>query len=245
MAKRPHTTRSASRPLGQARGATSLGELNLEAAAKQAAGNWKKFESFAWTGQPENPDDWTLQYVHNRDSETLEKSNAAAIENEMKPFLKGKGALDKNDPDLVEEHHGHWAVGWIEGYSIRVFNRKGKITPAFEAFHALMERKADYPVLDESDFMEREMEEKWETAIGIIEHEARNLIKDKAPKDWAESVMSYLGEKANTGASLGAQKFGWERARDHIEEGRFDSNEREAVVEALKALKLLDPEAEI
>jgi hypothetical protein len=57
----------------------------------------------------------------------------------------------------MAEHHHHWAVGHVDGYSIRVF-RDGRITEAFEAYHALAQRLADYPVLDEEDYSRREYE---------------------------------------------------------------------------------------
>jgi len=67
----------------------------------------------------------------------LDQSNASAIEEAMEPFTRGK------NPDVVPEHHTHWLCGWAEGHSIRVFKR-GRITKAFRAYHALAVRLADY-----------------------------------------------------------------------------------------------------
>lgn len=62
-----------------------------------------------------------------------------------------------DDPDVVEESHSHWAVGHIDGFSMRVF-RDGEITEAYRTFHGLMESLAAYPILDEEDFSNREFE---------------------------------------------------------------------------------------
>ena len=43
----------------------------------------------------------------------------------------------------MEEHHNHWAVGWVDGYAIRVY-RDGKITEAFRTWHDLQARMNDY-----------------------------------------------------------------------------------------------------
>ena len=49
------------------------------------------------------------------------------------------------------ESHCHWAVGHVDGFSIRVY-RDGEITDAFKAYHELMEQLAGYPILDEEDY---------------------------------------------------------------------------------------------
>ena len=104
-----------------------LGEMTLEEAAKVAAGNWRKFESFAWhrARDLDDADNWAIVYTNNRDSGLLDQSNAAAIDKAMEPFTEA------DDPDVVAEHHHHWACGWIDGYSIRVY-RNGQITEAFK-----------------------------------------------------------------------------------------------------------------
>ena len=90
-------------------------------------------------------------YTHHRDSDLLDQSNAAAIEESLEPFTHGK------TPDAVAEHHHHWACGWVDGFSIRVF-RGHRITKAFRKYHELAERLTQYPVLDEEDYSRREYE---------------------------------------------------------------------------------------
>ena len=102
---------------------TALGELTLEDAAKEAAGNWQSWTCFVWDRERDldEPDNWAIFYTHNRDSGLLDQSNADAIAEAMEPFTDG------DDPDVVMESHSHWAVGHVDGFSIRVY-RDGEIT---------------------------------------------------------------------------------------------------------------------
>ena len=158
-----------------------LGEMELEAAAKAAAGNWQKFECFAWHRQPDNAENWAIVYANNRDSGLLDQSNAAAIEAAMEPFLGG---------DVMAEHHHHWACGWIDGYSIRVY-RRGRITKAFKAYHELAHRLADYPLLDESDYSRRE----YEATLANLPDAAWKLKNEyELPEGWEEAVYGWLSD---------------------------------------------------
>jgi hypothetical protein len=131
----------------------TIDEMTLEEAASQAAGNWKQYSCFCWDRlrKIDDPDDWAIIYTHHRDSGLLDQSNAAAIADALRPFS------DTENPDVVIESHSHWAVGDVDGFSIRVFG-SGKITAAFRAYHGLMERPDAYPVLDEADYGRREYE---------------------------------------------------------------------------------------
>jgi hypothetical protein len=164
----------------------NLGELTLEEAAKEAAGNWRKFDCFCWhrAGELDDADQWCIVYTNNRDSGLLDQSNAAAIEKAMEPFTEA------DDPDVVSEHHHHWACGWIDGYSIRVF-RDGQITEAFKTYHALAERLANYPILDESDYSNRECE----ATLANIPDAAWKLKNDyELPDGWEGDVYGWLSD---------------------------------------------------
>ena len=124
----------------------ALSELTVEEAAKQAAGNWRDFDSFVWHRRNEiaDPDNWAIFYTHHRDSGLLDESNASVIETALRPFSEA------DDPDVVLESHSHWLVGHVDGFSIRVF-RNGEITDACRTYRQLQERITDYPILDEED----------------------------------------------------------------------------------------------
>jgi hypothetical protein len=154
--------------------------------AKKAAGNWRKFESFGWSrvGQLDNPESWAIVYTHHRDSRLLDQSNAAAIEDALRPFSEG------DDPDILEEHHRHWACGWIDGFAIRVF-RNGEVTQAFRTYAEIRDRLEDYPVLDEEDYCRREYEatlENFDSAVSGIRDDY------ELPDRWKEEVFSWFGQ---------------------------------------------------
>ena len=84
--------------------------------------------------------------------------------------------------------HGHWAVGHIDGFSIRVF-KDGEITPAFRTYHALAERMANYPILDESDYSQKE----YDATLANITHAAHRLRHEYAlPDGWEGDVFSWF-----------------------------------------------------
>lgn len=160
--------------------------MTPEEAARQAAGNWGRFTCFVWDRRHEidEPEDWAIIYTHNRDSRLLDLSNARAVAKAMEPFTDG------DDPDVVMESHDHWAVGHVDGFSIRV-HRDGRITDAFKTYHALAERLADYPFLDEADYGRREFEATLENIA-----DAAWSVKDEydLPKGWEYEAFSWFGE---------------------------------------------------
>lgn len=164
-----------------------LGTLELEAAAVKAAGNWKRFDSFVWFRDRElnDADQWSVIYTHNRDSRLLDQSNAHVISTAMESFTEG------GDPDVVFESHSHWAVGHVDGFSIRVFDASGEITEAFKAYHELAERIDDYPILNESDYSDRE----FEATLSNLTSAAWRLKNDfKLPEGWESDVYSWLSD---------------------------------------------------
>jgi len=91
----------------------TLGEMTLEDAAREAAGNWKQFDCFVWDRERDldDADQWAIFYSHPRDSGLLDLSNADAMAKELGPFTEG------DDPDVMFETHNHWAVGHVDGFS--------------------------------------------------------------------------------------------------------------------------------
>ena len=161
-----------------------FGELNLGEAAKQAAGNWRQFDCFVWfrRNELEDADQWAVIYTHHRDSGLLDQSNAAVIEKALKSFN------ECDDPDVVFESHNHWAVGYINGFSVRVF-KNSEITKTFETYHKLARQIADYPVLDEEDYSNRE----FEATLDNINDAAWRLKREFVlPDGWESEVYGWL-----------------------------------------------------
>jgi hypothetical protein len=190
---------------------------DVEGAAKALAGSWREYDSFCWSRGYEinDADQWMIWYTSSRDAGLLEQSNEQAINDRLRPFSEG------DDPNLVFERHSHWAVGHLDGFSIRVFRADGSITPAFEEFCRIKDELDTYPVLDEEDYSNREY-------VATLENYTSEMwrIKDDLPDDWQEEVYSYFSDNG----------------LDEYTENRDDRGgwaPREKIVEALKALGLL------
>jgi hypothetical protein len=185
---------------------TMLGEMPLEDAATQAAGNWKRCECFAWDRlhDLDDPDAWAVVYTHNRDSRLLDVSNADAIGKAMEPYTEG------DDPDVVMESHSHWAVGHVDGFSIRVY-RNGEIIDAFKAYHDLTERIAEYPVLDEEDYSRREYEA---TLENIADAAWRLKGEYDLPDGWEGDVFSWFWDHRQRAVESRDDQGGYPEADD-------------------------------
>lgn len=156
----------------------------LEEAAKELVGNWLQFECFSWdkANELEDADQFCIVYTRHRDSELADISNAEAIAETMEPFL------DQEPCDLYEEHHQHFAVGWVGGYAIRVF-RDGLITEAFRTYHDIQNRLSDYPLLNEEDYSAKE----YEATIDNIGEAAWRIARQyDLPDDWEAAVYRWL-----------------------------------------------------
>lgn len=165
--------------------ANRIGKLELRAIAEHATGNWQGFKCFVWF-RSDIPDseNWSVIYTHHRDSGLLDQSNASVIENALEPFTDG------DDPDVVMESHNHFAVGHVDGFSIRVF-KDGHVTEAFRRYHELAEAMDSYPILDESDYSRREYDA---TVENIADAAWRVKDEYELPEDWQYEVYSWLSD---------------------------------------------------
>lgn len=165
--------------------ANRIGELDLKDAAKHAAGNWKRFDCFIWYRDDiEDADNWAIIYTHHRDSGLLDQSNSGVIAKALEPFTDG------DNPDVVMESHNHWAVGHIDGFSVRVF-MDGEITPAFRMYHELAEAMDCYPILDEEGYSGLE----YEATIENLADCAWRLKDDyDLPDGWQYEVYDWLSK---------------------------------------------------
>lgn len=164
-----------------------LGTMTIEEAAEAAAGNWRSFGSFVWWREREmdDADRWTIVYSSNRDSGLLDKSNEAQIEQALNPFTEA------DDPDVVSEQHSHWAVGWVQGHSIRVCDDHGNITEAFRTYFELQQQMEAYPILDESDYSDREYEATHEN-IDLASWSLKKRFD--LPDGWVDEVYQWLSD---------------------------------------------------
>lgn len=119
-------------------------------------------DNYPWIGfvAGESPGDVVVVAGRNRDSDILEESNFEAT-------LERLGGESKN----VEVHRfGHWGCGWFELITVNP-KATAKLRIAYEIKAAL----ESYPVLDESDFCEREHEQSLDYARGA-KHELAEAL---------------------------------------------------------------------
>lgn len=157
--------------------------MDIATLAKDAAGNWRKFRCFAWhrASDLEDADNWMIYYTSNRDSSLREQSNEAEIDKRLKRFTYGA------HPSVVAERHNHWAVGYVDGYSIRVFDKRGRITKAFEEVYRIREVLADQLLLNEEEYSERE----YNATLENYRSELYSL-KGQLPDGWEAEVYSWF-----------------------------------------------------
>ena len=187
---------------------------------KEAAGNWQEFESFAWFRRSEldDPSNWMIINTNHRDSGLQQQSNAEAIEKEMMEFW--------NTDDINKHSANHWAVGWVEGWEIRVFTDKEqtKVTAPFAKICELNDALEDYPILDESDYCEKE----YEATIENISSASWGKAKDEKdlPEDWKEQMYTWFSDNLP------------EALENCDDQGGYPDNEQ--VIECLKGLGFYD-----
>lgn len=87
--------------------------------------------------------EWLVVITRNRDSDLLTESNWDAALEELRGELR----------DIEIFRFGHWACGWWEALAVKAG------TPAETIGQDIVNRLNSYPVLDEDDFYERQIEE--------------------------------------------------------------------------------------
>ena len=155
--------------------------LDYESLAKEAAGNWRKFQSFGWHNQPEDADRYAIFNLSNRDSRLREQSNHAAIAKQMKPYIDRGTAW--------EEEHSHFGYGYVNALVIKVLDSKGKPTKAFQAYCDIQASLENYPVLDDEDYSRRE----YEATLDNIRNEGQRIL-DHQPNGWEKEIYRWLSK---------------------------------------------------
>lgn len=99
---------------------------------------------------------WALgPVIVHRDSGLTDQSNAACL---LKMLEAEKDIAD--DWEVTEANH--WAVGWVKHLSYRVIDSDGKPTKVAKLLKAWFDALADYPIADEHDLGERQMQAEWD-----------------------------------------------------------------------------------
>jgi hypothetical protein len=154
-------------------------------AAETFAGNWERRKCFVWFEQPEHAEDYGLWVLSHRDSGLIDQSNGAVIRQRLEKF-EAAG-------DVIFFGCSHWLVGTTNEMAVRVYEPgTTKTTPAFKELSAIVDQIERYPILDESDYSERE----YESALAGIDCMVigKIHIPIDAPEDWKEQVYSWLSD---------------------------------------------------
>jgi len=158
--------------------------------AHDAAGNWKKFDSFG--ASSEITDNDFIHYLGSRDEDLITESNREIIEAALDEW---DTRTNNNVADTwMKNQDSHWAVGFLLGVCIAVkFDVDSEhpavfLNPVFEELCKLMRQIEEYPVLDEEDWSRRETDAGYENIKTI----AYGFTKDDLPDDWEQEVFSWL-----------------------------------------------------
>jgi len=136
--------------------------------------------------------EWINVIGRNRDSDLLTESN----------FQAALDMLGGEQEGLIEvAHFSHWACGWYELIQVNKTNKKG-LKIALD----ILNKIDAYPVLDESDFSDREHKERIETCEQEQKHLAESLAEliDIKPTKKLQAIcfdviyesMSYSGNES-------------------------------------------------
>lgn len=170
---------------------------HAEDAAKECAGNHRKFDSFVWYSEskPEDEENWMIYNTSCRGSGLITESNEHIMNLALLRDEKGNAPFGD---DVYSQRHSHWAYGHLNCLIIRVYKKCDKdipledreITKAFETLHGLICALSDYPVLDDSDLSKREI---W-AQEKVIEAEAPSFGEHEEPEGWISKVYHWLWE---------------------------------------------------
>lgn len=117
-------------------------DVEYKVLAGEWRGNWKKFESFIWYADVENPQDCCHYVIRNNgDNDAITEANA-------RWFVQ----LTQDSDDAWIERHSHWLVGWVEKIIIRVVDGNGEVTETFKKFMDGIAMMNEYPVIDDNLF---------------------------------------------------------------------------------------------
>ena len=116
------------------------------------AGNWRSSSAFVGIASSDLEDAGQIGPSSTRiivTADLLEQSNAEVIAEAMRPFLEG------TIPMSCSRTHDHWAVGGVDGLSVRVYRAWPNHQGVSDLARTVIQRLADYPVLDEDDYSSR------------------------------------------------------------------------------------------
>ena len=146
-------------------------------------GNWQRRQCFVWWEQPDDAEEYGLWILSHRDSGLIDQSNGAMIRKRLAKFVESG--------DVLFFGCSHWLVGHTNEMAVRVYQPgTTDTTAAFDELAEVVEACDQYPILDDSDYSERE----YESALKVIACSMLGDVPENVPDDWREQVYSWLSE---------------------------------------------------
>ena len=121
---------------------------------------------------------------YHRDSHLVDQSNFHVTHETLKAaHKKQEGQENFDEDDLTIAAASHWAVGWCQTIMVRATNTE-LVREAAEICRSI----EDYPVLDDSDYQDREMTERDETISDFLSLWMKEIGEALAPNKDQESL---------------------------------------------------------
>lgn len=131
----------------------------------------------------ENYSDYYTSVGESRDSDISEQSNFASV----------LEALGGETETVIVARAGHWAVGWVQSILVHKSDKK-----ALKKLSEIMKKLDSYPLLDESDFSEREWKKISDYADGAKIDLAKALkLHFALPRNTSNKLLQGLAYELN------------------------------------------------
>lgn len=143
-----------------------------------------------------SPDGDYLILSRTRDSDCLSESNWHVARQILEQAQGAPIGCDNRSAPAYDWRAGHWACGWVEYLMIR----SDAPSAVIEAAEQIVSALADYPVLDDSDYSEREwnqVTEYWQSLdvrerVDMIRRSGSNASLFAARRDYLPDDNGYL-----------------------------------------------------
>ena len=168
-----------------------LGELEIEEAAKKAAGNWQDFTLLRLVSRRRTQRRRSVgRDLHPSSGHRLAQPKQRQLSSQKPSNLLPRAMI-------LMSSSSRTVIGLLVTSTVSPFgsSRMDKVTEAFERYHELAERMDEYPILDEVDYSERE----YEATLENIEDAAWRLKNEfDLPESWEGEVYDWLSNNESS-----------------------------------------------
>lgn len=165
-----------------------LAKINRETAQAYCKKLLDRPSDFGYFGNLDMFKTWSLgPIIEHRDSTLIDQSNAS----EIKKIFESHS---EHESDWAITSYNHWAVGWVDHLSLRVYKRVlHTLVPCkvLSVWQDIEDRLADYPLLNEDDYSEREYNATLENIENAADYYAGQHDVD-LPEDYASTLFSWF-----------------------------------------------------